>query len=210
MTATQQKIPRASRKIPKYLIYEQWGGKIYYRKGYQDVLKGIKTPEEIMGSSGLQSVIVGYLIGILFTKSVRQKYFLLTNEAGLHLAKRENMAGDVAIYDKAVLRPEKVTTKYPDVPPKVVIEVDIEVELKKETELDYVFRKSARLMEFGTEKVIWAFSKIQKVFIFEPHKEPVIVSWDKDIDVFEGVSFNIAQFLAEEGIQISTTDEGRS
>lgn len=207
MTASQQKIPRASRKIPKSLIYEQWGGKIYYRKGYKDVLKGIKTPEEIMGSSGLQSILVAYLVGLFFSKLNRKKYFLLTNEAGLHLAKRENMAGDVAIYDKAVLTPEKVSTKYADVPPKVVIEVDIEVDLKKETEFDYVFRKSARLIEFGTEKIVWIFSKIQKVFVFTPNQEPVILSWDKDIEVLDGITFNIAQFLAEEGIPLSENNE---
>jgi Uma2 family endonuclease len=206
MTASQQKIPRASRKIPKSLIYEQWGGKIYYRKGYKDVLKGIKTPEEIMGSSGLQSILVGYIFGTLFGK-LYKKYFLLTNEAGLHLAKRENMAGDIAIYDKAVLTPEKVSTKYADVPPKVVIEVDIEVDLKKETEFDYVFRKSARLIEFGTEKIVWIFSKIQKVFVFTPNQEPVILSWDKDIEVLDGITFNIAQFLAEEGITLSENNE---
>jgi len=202
MTASQQKTPRPSRKIPKSLIYEQWGGKIYYRKGYQEVLKGLKTPEEIMGSSGLQSVLVGYVFASIFTH-LRKKYFILTNEAGLHLAKRENMAGDIAIFDKTVLKPELVTTKYPDVPPKVVIEVDIEVELKKETEFDYVFRKSNRLIAFDTEKIIWIFSKIQKVFVFEPNQEPVILGWNNDIEVLEGVSFNIAQFLEEEGIEVS-------
>ncbi len=207
MTASQQKVPRASRKIPKSLIYEQWGGKIYYRKGYKDVVKGLKTPEEIMGSSGLQSILVAYLVGLLFSKLTRKKYFLLTNEAGLHLAKRENMAGDIAIYEKTVLTPEKVSNKYADVPPKVVIEVDIEVDLQKETEFDYVFRKSARLIEFGTEKIVWIFSKIQKVFVFTPNQEPVILSWDKNIEVLDGITFNIAQFLQEEGITPSENNE---
>jgi Uma2 family endonuclease len=207
MTASHQKIPRASRKVPKSLIYEQWGGKIYYRKGYKDVVKGLKTPEEIMGSNSLQSILVGYLVGLFFSKLNRKKYFLLTNEAGLHLAKHENMAGDIAIYEKTVLKPEQVSTKYANVPPKVVIEVDIEVDLQKETEFDYVFRKSARLMEFGTEKIVWIFSRIRKVFIFNPNQEPIIVSWDKDIEVLDGIAFNIAQFLAEEGISLSENNE---
>lgn len=57
-----------------------------------------------------------------------------------------------------------------------MIEVDIQVELIKETEMDYVFRKSARLIEFGAEKVIWIFSKIQKVFVFTSNQEPIIWS----------------------------------
>ena len=61
MTISQQKTPSTSRKIPKSLIYEQWGGKIYYRKGYKEIVKGLKTCDEIMGSSSLQSLLVGYI-----------------------------------------------------------------------------------------------------------------------------------------------------
>lgn len=155
-----------------------------------------------MGSSSLQSIIVAYLVGIIFSKLPRQKYFLLTNEAGIHLDKNDNMAGDVIIYDKAVLPPHEVSLHYANVPPKIVIEVDIEVELKNETELDYIFRKADRLLHFGTEKVIWIFSKIQKIFVFENNQEPVIWGWNKNIDVLEGITFNVAQFLEEEGINL--------
>ena len=51
----RKKIP--AKKIPSYLIYEIWDGKPIYYKGYEDVVNGIKTKEEIMGGSALQSFI---------------------------------------------------------------------------------------------------------------------------------------------------------
>jgi hypothetical protein len=49
------KLTRITRRPHPELIYEQWGGRTYYRKGYNDVLKNRKTPAEIIGSSGLQA-----------------------------------------------------------------------------------------------------------------------------------------------------------
>ncbi len=45
------------------------------------------------------------------------------------------------------------------------------------------------------------------MFVFTPNQEPVVLSWDKDIEVLDGTTFNIAQFLAEEGIPLSENNE---
>jgi hypothetical protein len=57
--STQQILPN--------LVYEEFGGKIYYRKGYQQVLLGLKTESEIMGSSVFQSLIIQALVFYLKT-----------------------------------------------------------------------------------------------------------------------------------------------
>ena len=62
-TIPRKKIP--AKKIPSYLIYEIWDGKPIYYKGYEDVVNGIKTKEEIMGASALQSFIVSYVVSII-------------------------------------------------------------------------------------------------------------------------------------------------
>ena len=36
--------------IPANMVYEEFGGNKYYRKGYRQVLLGLKSEEEIMGS----------------------------------------------------------------------------------------------------------------------------------------------------------------
>lgn len=68
------------------------------------------------------------------------------------------------VYDRAVLTNDRMNIKYVDVPPKVVIEVDVKV--KKEGEITYVFSKTKQLFDFGVERVIWVVSDLKQVLIF--------------------------------------------
>ena len=78
-----------------------------------------------MGSSTLQLLIVTYLV-VLIGKLVDEISFtLLRSEAGRHLDKRNNLAGDILIFDNATLPIEANNELYADVPPKTVIEVGI-------------------------------------------------------------------------------------
>ena len=61
-----------SRKIPSKFMREEVNGKSYYYKGYKSVLYGTKQIEEIMGSSSLQSFLVGFIYGTLFSKTNRK------------------------------------------------------------------------------------------------------------------------------------------
>lgn len=54
--------------IPESLIYETLNGRPLYYKGYRDVIAGDLKPENIRGSSDLQSVIVMVLAGTLWNK----------------------------------------------------------------------------------------------------------------------------------------------
>ena len=64
----EEKIKTRTRKIPAKYIREVVNGKPYYYKGYKSVMNGTKQIEEIMGSSSLQSFLVGFIYGILFSK----------------------------------------------------------------------------------------------------------------------------------------------
>lgn len=67
-TAAQQ--PRKQRSLTsgqkqppvalESLVYEVLDGRPLYYRGYEDVLSGKKSPEEIMGSSSLQWVLASY------------------------------------------------------------------------------------------------------------------------------------------------------
>jgi hypothetical protein len=184
------------------LVFEEWDGKVYYRKGYREVLSGSKTVEEIMGSSSLQAEIVTYILQVILRTIDLQKYRVHTSEPGVHISHQVNMAGDIFIYDKSVFTPQKISRKYADVPPKIVIEVDISIEAEGITEMGYVFQKSERLLEFGCEKVIWVLSEIQKIVIFTPGEEAAILSWRSDVDVLESITFNIGTHLDSEGIAV--------
>lgn len=88
-----QKIVRGIRNVPPSMIAEIMDGKPVYYKGYKQVLENTKTVEEIMGASSLQSVIISYILRVLF-RSLDEKYFqILTNEAGLHLDKKITFQG---------------------------------------------------------------------------------------------------------------------
>ena len=123
------KIP--AKNIPSVLIHEIIDGKPLYRKGYRDVLAKTKTIEDIMGSSSLQFFIVDYILGLIYSQINRSKYLVATNEAGLHLDKRNNLAGDILLFDREILTIDKIDKHYSNVPPKISIEIDLDIELER-------------------------------------------------------------------------------
>ncbi|GAB3692525.1 hypothetical protein GCM10027592_11570 [Spirosoma flavus] len=59
----EQKQRRAERaRLLKSLVYEMWDGKPVYYAGYEDVLKGTKTVEQVMSSSLFQGILVARLV----------------------------------------------------------------------------------------------------------------------------------------------------
>ena len=199
METLAQPTKKTRRTFPE-LVYERWGGVTYYRKGYSDVLKNLKTPAEIMGASGFRSFVVSYLSAAVFSQMDHKTFRTLTNEPGLHIGRNENLACDVMLYEKSVLTNEKITTKYVDIPPLIAVEVDVKVDLKNKTEHAYVFGKTQKLMDFGATKVIWVLTDIRQVLVFDAASpEATYRDWHSAIEVVPGVSFNIGQYLADEG-----------
>jgi Uma2 family endonuclease len=194
--------PRNSKKIPEALICEIIDGEPLYYKGYKDVLKGKKTKAEIMGSSTLQFIIINYFIRLL-VKLDEKKYYLAANEAGLHLDHKNNLANDIAVYEKSVLTADKISKKYADVPPKLVIEVDIAIDLDEPKDYDYVQRKTQKMLDFGVEKVIWLFTETQKVMTATQDDDWRTINWNKTVELIEGLHFNIAEYLQAEGVNLN-------
>ncbi len=50
---------KTARKIPEYLVWEVLDGQPLYRRGYKNVLRKLKTWEEIRVTSNYQSLIKG-------------------------------------------------------------------------------------------------------------------------------------------------------
>lgn len=189
------------RPIPAYLAYEEMNGEAIPYKGYKEVLAGNKQPEEIMGSSSLQAALVAILNGFLFLTIDRKKYLLATNESGLHLGLGDNLANDIAIFEKEKIRLDE---KYFNVAPKVVIEVDIKVDLSDtswKSEMAYIFAKSQKMLDFGVEKVIWISTRDRRVFVHTPDQDWHYADFDQDIVVLDGYVLNVVRLLTQEGIQ---------
>ena len=64
-TTVAQEGTDKNKPIPDYLIYEMGEGTPIYYRDYKDVLNKKKTPEQIRGSSALQSLLVMLLLDVL-------------------------------------------------------------------------------------------------------------------------------------------------
>jgi hypothetical protein len=184
------------------LVYEQMDGKVIYYRGYKDVLSGKKTLEEIMSCSDLQGVLVSLLNGVLFGKIDRKNYLLCCNEFGLHLPKKEKLGIDLAIFEKKDI--DKLEGKFFTKPPKVVIEIDIKAAIEitdyPAKEMDYIFDKSQKLLDFGVEKVFWITSKTRKIFMATQNENWLIMDWDSEIEIMNGIKINVKELLDEEEV----------
>jgi len=195
------KIP--AKNIPSVLIHEIIDGKPLYRKGYREVLAKTRKIEDIMGSSSLQFFIIDYILRILYRNVNDEKYIIATNEAGLHVDRRNNLAGDILIFDKDILTIDKINKHYSNVPPKISIEIDLDIELEGLSEYSYISLKTRKLLEFGAEKVIWFLSESKNIMIATPQNNWEIQDWDKDVEIFEGIICNVGKYLREKGSEFA-------
>ena len=186
----EQKQRRAERaRLLKSLVYEMWDGKPVYYAGYEDVLRGTKTVEQVMSSSILQGRLVVRLSAYLLSVLDLEVYDVLGNEIGVQFRKGDWRACDVAIFELKTLEGED-ETKYAWVPPKVAIEVDTKANMSHvDSEFDYYEQKTTKLLDFGVEKVIWLFTKSRKVWIAEPGKDWIIRDWNQAVEVMPGCQF---------------------
>ena len=184
---------KRSKKIPETLVYEVLNGRPLYRKGYKEVLRKNLNPENIMGSSSLQAAIVS-LLNTFFANHLPH-YFSFTNEPRLHLGLNENVSNDISLFLEDDI--EELNDRYFSTPPRIVIEVDVKIELEEFTaEQEYIFEKTARLLSFGVEKVIWILTKTHKIIIADKGNPTwLITDWLQEISVTPDCSFVLNELL---------------
>ncbi|MBO0950032.1 Uma2 family endonuclease [Fibrella forsythiae] len=199
MITTEEPAQILAPAVPAQLIRETLNGRPLYYKGYRDVLAGRAKPQEIMGGSDLQSVLVTAIVATLWSRVDRKRYKLASSEAGLHMGQGNNFAANIAIFDKATLPALK--GKYFDVPPKVMIEVDIRIEWDGPTDsVNYLLEKSQKLFEFGVERVLWVLTTSRKIVVMQAGQDSIITDWSNDVLVLEDCTLNIKNLLDEEEI----------
>lgn len=199
MVATPESTPTAAPVIPSSLIYEVLNGRPLYYRGYKEVLEKNLNPESVMGSSSLQSILVSLIHTYMMNNRDKKKYIPVTNEAGVHIDLKDNLFCDVAVFEKGTF---DITTKYFSTPPKIVIEVDVKIDLTDfgGQEYDYVAEKTQRLFDFGVERVLWVLSQSRRVLVAVPNQDWIFTQWSNDIPVMEGCILNVKRLLDEEEI----------
>lgn len=191
------------RKVPSYLIKEWVYDIPVYYKGYREVMKKNKNPEEIMADGTLQAAIKFWLSLLLGNQLNLSKYWIFSGEVGSHITHRKNASHDLVIIEKRLLPPGKVSNRYADVPARVVIEIDTTVEYGNDLPVEqFVQQKTQQTLDFGTEKVIWIFTATQKVMVATRGADWTISNWSKTIEVLDGVQFNLVEFIEKEGINL--------
>ncbi len=111
--------------IDKQLVYEEMDGRPVHYKNYHKVLLAQATFEDITGSSESQFVVISAILKYLYRSVDDAQYWIATNEAGLHLSPGNNLAADIAIFNRHTAPPRVRNFKYQSLPPEVVIEVAI-------------------------------------------------------------------------------------
>ncbi len=202
---TQPLSKKSKRKIPAYLVRETIDGIDFYYPGFRQVLNKQKKLEEIMGESGLQYFLKLYLYDLLKAGLDEQKYRVGSGELGFHAGLGNNLGLDVVVFDRSILTPDKITLRYVTIAPKVVIEIDANVELpNRQSDLfqEYVIRKVENLFQHGIERVISFFTLSKKVVIATPLHAWQIDDWNKEVQLFESVMVNIAAYIASEVFEL--------
>ncbi len=197
----ESKSKSTSEKIPRSLIYEEMDGEPIYYRGYQDVLNKKKTLDDTMGSSSLQAAIIDALLRYLYTQVDQKAYKFFTNEAGLHLAKGNNVASDIAIYNTSDLKNFKYDDHYFKIPPTVVVEIDTKADLSVMKWETYLKKKTEKLHAFGVKKIIWILSATQQVIIAEPDQDWFIRDWHKPWELLPGHIVNLGDMLRASGVE---------
>ena len=180
------------------LIYEEMDGEPLYYQGYRQVLDHQKTLDDIMGSSSLQATIIRLLLKYLYTNVDGKGFKVYTNEAGLHLAKGNNLASDIMIYSESALKSYRINKQYFTIPPQVVIEVDIKVDLSFSDREAYVKEKTKKLFRFGAARVIWILSATQQIIMAEPNQDWLIRDWNLPFAIMADHTVNIGEMLKGE------------
>lgn len=185
--------------LKKALVYEIVDGHPIYYKGYKEVLGGLKTREEIMGDSSLQAWLKLRIAMLLFQQLQTKGYEVTTGEQGLRIGKKHRRDADIAIFRRENF---SLSPRYAQLPPDAVIEIDVDADTENASEMEYVFRKVADYFAFGLLKVVWIFTQEQRILVFSPDQPPVTLTWQQDVNVIAGASFNISKMLAESGLTI--------
>ncbi len=202
---TPEDAGKVSESIPVTLIREVVEGLPFYYPGFREVLNNTKKLEDIMADSGLQTLLKNIIGDVLKAQIDRKLYYVFAGETGSHLNPRNNFGLDVAIYDRQLLSPSKITNKYIDVPPKIALEIDVKVEMPDaDGNLfeQYIVPKIQQLFAFGTERVIWFFTKSKTIIHATAAETWEFPKWDSDIEIMPGVTLNIARLIEGEEIKL--------
>jgi hypothetical protein len=178
--------------VPKALIYEMVEGQPIYYRGWQAVLRGEKTIEQVMASSAIQSYLSSEIL-VKIHPQLKKNYIFATNEAGLKFEKGDWRAADIGIWTRESVRNAPLNDKYWSIMPTIVIEIDTKADT---AELPlYYLDKTQDLLSRGIKRVLWIFTKTKQVMVAELGRKWEIQNWSESVEVVDGCMFNVQEMI---------------
>lgn len=165
---------------------------------------GFKTIEEFnFGNNTLHWFITNSIIKFLY-QNLPDNYFVGAGELGLQLSNKTIFAADIAIYCEGQLKVGFHSVKYEQMPPNVIIEVDIKIDESDyfQNEEEYFHKKTEKLLQWGVEKVIWVFSSSQRVLIADNLQKWEFNSWDIPFIVIDDIEMNVWELMLKNGFEV--------
>jgi hypothetical protein len=144
----------------------------------------------------IKSIIVG-LISMSITNRINRKKYTLALYAGIDIDENTEVTFSISVFHKEGL---VIDNHYFKVAPKIAIEVDIMVDLDPDDHVDNVMEKAQKLIDFGTEKVIWVRTQNKTIIVFSKTETWTIVNFNTDIVVIDDCVLNLAQLLKDEDV----------
>lgn len=186
----KKKAPKT--EVPELLIYEMYKGQPIYYKGYREVLSGQKTPEQIMGDSSLQSWLKTKLGFILLPLLEEKGFEIFGGELGITFKNEGWRSADLAIYKAGM----ELTNQYAKTAPEIAIEIDVQADTQAlGGDMKYITEKTNQYLRNGVKKVIWIFTNASGLMEATEVDNFKISSWDKDLEIMEGIIINISLLL---------------
>ena len=125
---------------------------------------------------------------------------LVYNESGLHLKTGSNLSSDIAVFEQSSLS-FPLEDKYFSVPPQVVIEIDVKIELPTNvSETEYIYKKTQKMLDFGAQKVIRITTKTRKILIAQPNERWILTNWDDEVMILPDCQFQLNTLLKSKNI----------
>jgi hypothetical protein len=149
----------------------------------------------------LRAFLIPRIAFLLGGQLEERKYDVLMGEVGLDVKEGEHLIGDIFIFKSKDL---VIDTKCANIPPYIAIEVDVKIDLEKDSDKEYVFTKIKKYLDFGVSKVIWIFTETQHIIIATPNEEWIITNLDKKIVITDTCTLcvqDVLSILKEKGIR---------
>lgn len=182
--------------LAKHIVYETLNQMPIYYRQMNLMAKG----ESTVGCSGIQAMIISVILRYLY-QYLPAKYEIVTNEVGLHIDKNNNLAADIAIYEKSYLDTQALNEQYLTIPPSIIIEVDTKADVQDfQMAWDYYTLKTKKLLAFGVNKVIWLSSGSRTILVAQADKNWIIHDWNQTVILVDNIELNIEALMQARGL----------